>query len=356
MVGTTGHAAGLAGGWIQSGCASVDQSQWLRQRAFGLAVQSTSPIPGFPACRGGPEPDLKIWLRRDPPWLDQVRAAAKQHWFTSRSQDSGGQPLLKVWKLAGGSHFWLRYSDATEFIVDRLGRQIWASWPESATLDDTATYLTGPVLGFVLRLRGTVCLHASAMAVRDQAVAVVGQGGAGKSTLAALFARQGFAVLTDDVSALVDGDDRFFVQPAYPHVRLWPESVSVLFGSPEALPRLTPSWEKRVLDLGQRELAFQDEPLPLGAIYVLHARRDEAGLPRVEASPARHAIVELVANTYAGPLLEPAMRAAEFDFLGRMVARVPVRIVTPHADPAQMSRLCEVILDDVRSLPPVERG
>jgi hypothetical protein len=40
------------------------------------------------------------------------------------------------------------------------------------------------------------------------------------------------------------------------------------------------------------------------------------------------ALLSLVGNTYGNYLLDAAMRAVEFDLLGRVVERVPVRQVT----------------------------
>src|SRR5262249_22183040 len=154
------------------------------------------------------------------------------------------------------------------------------------TLEDTATYLLGPVLGFILRLRGVTCLHASAVAICDQAIAILGPAGAGKSTTAASFARAGYKVLTDDIVALDERGDAFLVQPAYPRVRLWSESVNALFGTEDALPLLTPTWDKRYLDLQANISCFQEHPLPLAAIYLLDKRSSDPAAPFIEAVPA----------------------------------------------------------------------
>ena len=42
-------------------------------------------------------------------------------------------------------------------------------------------------MGFVMLLRGIVCLHASAIAIDDEAIALLGPAGSGKSTTAAAF-------------------------------------------------------------------------------------------------------------------------------------------------------------------------
>jgi hypothetical protein len=265
----------------------------------------------------------------------------------------GREPNLRVWRVAGGLGYRFRYADGTEFLVDRSGNRVWCTWPEPYTLEDAATYLLGPVFAFLLRLRGNTCLHASAVVVADRAVAFLGATGAGKSTTAVAFARRGHTVLSDDVCVLHADGDGVRVQPGYPYLRLWPDSVKSLFGSADALPRLTPVdgvsawWDKRFLDLDEHGYPFQRQPLRLGAIYVLGERSSGPESPFVEPLIARDALMALVANTHARYLLDRAMRAREFELLGRVVACVPVRRLIPGAEADQLPRLCEVVVNDV---------
>jgi hypothetical protein len=254
-----------------------------------------------------------------------------------------------VWRLAGGDCFRLLYSDGVEFFVARDGSEVWAAWPDASSLEDAATYLLGPVLGFVLRLRGIACLHASAVAVGNRAIVLLGPASAGKSTTASAFAGMGYPVLTDDVVALAESAGVVLVQPAYPQLRLWPDAVALLFGTADALPRLTPSWEKRALDLAHTAGRFQQQAVPLAAIYLLDARAP-APEPRIDGLHGREALMTLVANAYVSYLQDAAMRSQEFGALGRVVASVPVRRVVPPPDPAGVSRLCRHILSDCEAL------
>lgn len=319
----------------------------LSYSAFGLALCANHPLPGLIPCSALPPTDTRIWLDTMP----AAFTGSALHWDTWYVSDEhdGHMPLLRVWRLAGGDCFRLLYSDGVEFVVARDGSDVWVAWPDSSSLEDAATYLLGPVLGLVLRLRGVTCLHASAVAIGDRAVVLLGPASAGKSTSAAAFARMGYPVLTDDVAALAERDGVFLVQPAYPQLRLWPDAVAVLFGSADALPRLTPTWDKRALDLTETAGRFQQQPLPLAAIYVLAARA--AGPePRIDGLHGREALMTLVANAYVSYLQDATMRSQEFDALGRVVARVPVRRVVPPADPAAVSRLCRHILSDCEAL------
>jgi hypothetical protein len=85
----------------------------------------------------------------------------------------------------------------------------------------------------------------------------------------------GHAVLSDDIAALTDRDGAMHVQPAYPQIRLWPDSVAMLYGTPDALPPLTPTWDKRALALTEPG-TFHQQPLPLRAVYLLAEPRDHA--------------------------------------------------------------------------------
>lgn len=311
---------------------------------YGLRLRTNLPVPGLGVLPSVTGTDVSLWLGSRPARLNKLQDTPETL-YVSPNQDDRGEPSLIVRKLSRGAYFQFHYADSTEFVLDRRGTKIWATWPETLTLDDAATYLLGPVLGFVLRLRGVICLHASAVAIDGAAVAFVGPSGAGKSTTAAAFAGMGYPVLSDDVVALVEEGTRFFVQPAYPRVCLWPDAVGSLYASPEALPRLTPNWDKRYLDLNDNGHRFQQRALPLAGIYFLDERSGDLQAPRIEAVVAGTGLMSLVANTYVNYLLDQRMRAQEFDLLGRLVTRIPLRRVFGHQDPACL-KLCHVILDD----------
>jgi hypothetical protein len=213
-----------------------------------------------------------------------------------------------------------------------------------------ATYLLGPIFSLLLRLKGTLTLHASAVRLGDVAVALVGPQGAGKSTTAGSFAKAGYPVLTDDVAPLRDGGDVFEITPAYPNIRLWPASVEILFGAPDALPCITPNWDKRYLELGTSVHGFEPNPVRLAAIYFFYPRIADASAPRVEAEPLRDGFVKLIGNTGANYLLDQESPASTFDILRRLADTVPLRRLIPHADPAYLPQLRELVISDVAAL------
>jgi len=312
---------------------------------YGLDVLANRPIPTVPFSPIA-NADVCVSFGVLPDWLNSLTPDQVETTYVADYTDEHGKPAFVFAKLHHGDFYRFTYADQTEFVVDRSGREIWTTWLEPLTLEDTATYLLGPVMGFVLLLRGLVCLHASAVVVDGVAVALVGPAGAGKSTTAAAFAARGFSVLAEDVVTLDDRGNTFFVRPAYPCIRLWPASAATLYGSRSALPPLTPNWDKCYLDLTQQSGQFENERRRLAAIYLLDERSDDPRAPFVQPLDPAEGMISLIANTYGTKFLDKNMRAREFDVLSRVSQHVPLRRVTPHADPSKLANLCDELLSD----------
>jgi hypothetical protein len=322
----------------------------LYYSVFGLLLHSNLPLPGVvPIISRTSSPDIELHLGNSPYPAGGEWSSEQELAYVGPYSTETGEPGLRVWRVANGEFLRIAYSDGTQFWLDRKRERLWAVWPSTLSLEDTASYLFGPILGLLLRLRGVTCLHASAVAFKGRSVAFVGTEGAGKSTTAAAFARDGYGVLSDDIVALVEQEGAFHVMPAYPHLSLWPDSVKMLYGSSEALPRFIPDWDKRRLDLGNQGTRFENRSLPLGAIYILGERRLDPA-PFLESIRPQRALLSLVADTYANKILDREMRASEFEVLGRLVTTIPIRQVHPHKDANRLEELCRVIREDFATL------
>lgn len=289
--------------------------------------------------------DLRIALGSLGRFGEGVRAAHTPY-RQRPAADPTQPPIVRVGRGADG-HFRVMYDDGAEFVIDASASEIFGIVRGgNLTLDDLLVYLQGPVLGFALRLRGVTCLHASAAIANGRAFGVVGRGGSGKSTSAAILARRGHPVLTDDVLALRDGGTAFDVQPGLPRVLLWSESVRDLFGDPEALPRIVGGWDKRYLDLTLPGYAFAAEAAPLGALYVCGDRVAADAAPEITELRGARAVAHLLANTYSNDFLDGGLHARELEVLGRLASRVPIRLVRAPDDRAKAAEVCDAVLAD----------
>jgi hypothetical protein len=325
-----------------------DHIQSYKYVAYGLFLSSNLPIEGLLPISSIALPDVQIRLGALPIWNSSESRGTLR--YVSSYPRETGQPDLQIWDIDDGEFFRVLYSDGVEFWLDRGFRTLWARWPANSSLENTLSYLVGPILGLLLRLRGIICLHASAVSISNRAVVFVGPEGAGKSTTAAAFARRGYAVLSDDIVALVEFGNEFRMVPAYPRVNLWPDSVKLLYGSPEALPPIMPDWDKRCLKLGEDgETRFEERALPIGGIYVLG---DSTPGPTdcVETISRITALMLLIGNTYATNFLDGKQRAEEFKVLSRVVATVPVRKVNRGSETAEVEEFRATIERDFASV------
>lgn len=323
-----------------------------RYRIYGLHLITDSAIPGlrdltdasFPASA-----DIHVEFGPPPPWvLDATRMPAE----TLRSLpacEETRDPAVTLSALGSGQFFQLYYSDGCRFVIDAATARVWGGAGPSQDMNDLAPYFLGPIMGYVLRHRGVTALHASAFTVDDKAVVLTGEAGAGKSTTVAALALRGTPVLCEDIAAVAENSDGFSIHSGYSRVCLWPESVAMLAGRPDALPRIAKNWEKCYLALDGTSASLDTQTRPLGAVYIL-APRGRGNAPRVEEVSSRDALLELVQNTYMNWLLDRGQRAQEFELLSRLISHIPVRRIVPHADPAAIGALCELILADSQRL------
>jgi hypothetical protein len=319
----------------------------VRYSVYGLCLDIEPPLPGLVPVHDDRPPDVIVRLRAIDADERPGSPLPETVWYHSNWVDElTGEPGLKIYRSPTDGSFTLRYSEGMEFIVKAGGNHVLGRWPATSSVEDAATYLTGPVFGFLLRMRRIVALHASAIEVGDHAVALVGDTGAGKSTTAAMFVRFGYKVITEDIAAVIDVDGRLAVRSGYADIALWPDAVTLLYGSSDALPRFMPGWEKRRLDLAATG-TFAVRSVPLGAVYLLADRGRHRDAPCVSPLSSREAMVKLVGNIYGNRMFHEELRVHELDMVHRIVGTVPVKAAAAEADGRALERFCEDILNDV---------
>lgn len=320
-------------------------------RLYGLSLRAEEPLPGLEAeSEAYAEADVCLQLRVQPDWVRHALALPAHRVHQLDAEPETDDPAFLVTSYGDGRFFRLSYTDGTQFVIDCSGQRVWGTWTEPWTKEDFSTYLLGPIMGFVLRRKGVMPLHASAVCVAGRAIVFCGEPQAGKSTTAAALGLRGTPVLCEDIVPLGLTENRYWVEPGYPRVCLWPDSVEKLMGRADALPLLTTNWEKRYLPLNGVLAHFQRERCRVGAVYVLARRSTDECAPRIERMAPKEALLELVQHTYMNWLPDREQRARDFDALTRLVAQVPVSRLVPHSDANRMEGLCSAILEDSEGL------
>jgi hypothetical protein len=204
--------------------------------------------------------------------------------------------------------------------------------------------LLGPVLAVLLRQRGHLLLHASAVAVAGEAILFLGSSGRGKSTTAAALRARGHGLVTDDVAVLRAEESPPMVYPGFPQLKLWPEALVSLGDDPEKLPRWNPFLEKRARPAATE---FSPSPLPLKKIYVL----DEGDAPGILPLGPQEAFAELVRHTYGSDYgLQPTMgvgTAPHFFRCKSIIDKVAIRSLRRQKSLSQLPHLVQLLEEDL---------
>jgi len=328
-------------------------------RLQGLLVASNRELAGLSLLDTDGRPDVVFHAGLLPADLEVDKLQETEPAYTSPYCLSSGEPFSRMWRCPQSGLYYFRFVEGFAFVVDSVGETIWAQWSEPVTIEDITAFLVGRILAFVLHLRGHACLHASAVAVNGGAVLFAGDPGMGKSSTAAAFAKRGYPVLTDDVSAIRrEEDGRIVMVPGVPRLCLCPDSVEFLYGPgpAERFPLLHPEEDKRVVRLDNAPGKFQTAPLPLEAIYLLAPRTADPAAPRIEGVAGADRLIRLLYTGFMNLTLGREQMAHEFPILGEIARTVPIQKLVPSNDPKKLGRLCELVVNDVRGAAPPLAG
>jgi len=201
-------------------------------RLHGLKLDSDFDLPALPSWDGPMELASDIAIRRGTvaPRLDRADHVAPL--FQTRG---GGEYLLAL--------------PGTGRILVRNGSAVTVEPDSDADEMTTSAILTGPIQGVLWHQRGLLPLHAAVVLIDGRAVALCGHAAAGKSTLAAMLAARGCAVIADDI-CLIDGRDRdqVSVVPGGARLRMWRDALDHIGRDASALERALSEQEAYFLD------------------------------------------------------------------------------------------------------------
>lgn len=212
-------------------------------------------------------------------------------------------PVDRTWTMPDGSpwttfqrlnsDWFIDFPRFSGFLLAADGSRV-TCYPQPDTGLDTVRHLIlNQILPLVLSARGRHTFHASAVEVESRAAVFSGHSGAGKSTLALDFARHGQRFLSDDLVVFDKTPAGMQVIPSYPSLRVCSDTLHQAGPGLHVAPSAEYNTKSRLL--AGDALAFQNAPVPLGAIYLIGAESPEIEIHEVSGAEA---IVELVRASF----------------------------------------------------------
>ncbi|WP_424016469.1 hypothetical protein ACOZ4N_11230 [Halorientalis pallida] len=254
---------------------------------------------------------------------------------------AGDQPGRERRIDAGPSSCRISYADLGTFRIED-GERVLVD-VDAGTVPETVAFrrvLEGQILGVLLHLRGTLLLHASAVATDDGAVVFLGDVGAGKSTTATAFEAAGHRLLDDDIVPIRFREETPVVAPGIPQLKLSPEVADTLDVDVAGEPRDDGKLYVRV------DSATGRDWVPLRCCFVLTKGPELS----VRPVPPRDRFVVLVDNTYTASLLDETEAMPEhFRRCARLIETTPLRELRRPQRLTALPDLVETVVEDVRA-------
>ena len=322
---------------------------------YGLLFQSSLALHHLMPSHSKLAPDLVIYWPSDqdaPPEPDL-------NWRIVEIPESRQRRRIRIWEGRQANHFFLR----VHYVVGQLGtiecvlcpaaNQLWIKHLDQVSAENINSFLLGSILGCVLRRRGAVCLHASAVSIKGKGIVLLGAKRAGKSTTAAaLMHYEDATFLSDDMAVLTQNNGGLTLQPGYPGLRLSPMALEQLYDCDiETLPLVYSNQNKRYLFISEGhhgQQAFKTRAQSVDAIYLLDERSTERTCVGIKQMSRSESIMQLMANTYASyAVFDKKMMAKEFAVISQLVNSVPIRRIQCLAGLDTLPKLCTAIVNDI---------
>lgn len=316
-----------------------------RYQLYGLSISSTTEIRYLTPANADSTIDVTAIFHRQ---CQRQEQAASDSWEFGYPAFNGLQVgAAETWKK--GDRYKIRFrhphGGLLEFILSANAVDVFIS--NDVPEIDAVSFLIGPVLTAVCRLRRSTCLHASVMAMHGRALALVGEKGAGKSTTAAMLAKKGVQHIADDVAVLSEMSGQIITQTGYPFMRLTPQVAKLCTYETDNIDK--------VLSVGDKYYVPANTPgcetagpnwVPLKHIYVLHPIADKNAANEIIPMEPATALRELNSHASVKYIADKETQKRDFEIYANIARANNVSKIRRANNLARLDSLCDLLIQD----------
>lgn len=292
-------------------------------RAYGINIASEIACPEL--LEGSSPSQVQIHKGKVPETL------AGSHITGYKFAAKPGQLLINTDQIAK-----IKVSDGNQLLVEPR--------PDVQSFE-VRLLLLGWGFGGLLQQRNILPLHGGSVKIGQESLILCADAQVGKSTLIAAFVQEGYHFLDDNIVAIQDLDGFLTINPGYPQIKLWADSLTQLGIEPASLQQVRPGIQKYALDFRSK---FHDTPLPVGAIYILSHTK----LPKLEliTLSGSHKLAALSSQIFCQRFAHGLGKGeSQFKCLLKLAQQVEVTRVLLSAHRPSPKNLMDIIMDDYLS-------
>lgn len=200
--------------------------------------------------------------------------------------------------------------------------------------------LLGPVFAVLLYQRGNLVLHASAVNIKNKAVAFLGHAGSGKSTLSLEMYKQGHSLITDDILTInLNNTDIPIVHPSFHMIKLESDGLR------EDIHNFRITKKDSSLDKSYYFLLdnFSTSPIPLKTVYIIK-RSDKVGIEQLDL---QNTLKELLQHSYCLQLFQDEEKFLNLVQCAQLLENIKIKVLKTGNSLEDLSEAIQVIEEDV---------
>jgi hypothetical protein len=210
-----------------------------------------------------------------------------------------------------------------------------------------------------LELNNVLCIHANALAYKNQSIALVAPSRTGKTTLTAAMSAYGFAMMTDDMMALHQNkENEYIIYPSWPIARLWPDSMNDLLKNnklaktDEYYQNVHKQFDKKQVNFNdEQNLKFCHQAKKLSTVYFLNRVTNVKAIAdiTIEKIPPAQAIILLIQNSILGDAYHALnLEKNRIKKLSELVENISFKQVTYSSGMEHLNTVCQAIEQDIQ--------
>lgn len=298
---------------------------------YGLTLDCPFPL-NAPASGKKPE----VVIRANPSLFRKIRP-----------QVPLGGKIFQYSRLPDGKEY-LRFHRFAEFLITPGGgRLFYKTFPKNPKLREAfLQHLLVQAVSFAMIRQGREPFHATALVSGKTALALFGDSGFGKSTLASCLISRGFRLLSDDLLNLAKKNGRWMAFPGSPRIKLYDRSAKRFFRSAGEFP-VNPRSGKRIIRLPEEQVS--SKPAQLAAIYLLSdlkkiRAKKTVALRKVKG---KDAVMETINAFYNLAAENPQRNSRHLEMAHDMAASIPIRKIYYPRSLKHLPRLAQLIEKDL---------
>lgn len=221
----------------------------------------------------------------------------------------GNIPVLKATNVAtnllvaNDDETIITYKGYASYYVG-FGNRIIVKPVKGASEYSVRRFVVSSCMSLIMTQRSMLPIHSACLKLpNDKTVLIIGESGAGKSSLATAIRKNGGTYLSDDITGISIEDMGVIAHPGYSEIRLWKQTIDE-YNDEEQVMDISPvpDLEGKYYYVESSSFEFTSRPIDL-IVYLKHSDQEDVSIEKLEGFSKVELLLKQAVNLQLLPLM-----------------------------------------------------